>query len=158
MAYPGPHSKSMSKPVVSTKPPDNEPPYRSVTPVAHYALHALGYARIGLGAASLLFPHFTCGLFKFAICNETATVVRLFAVRGIALGELLITADNKTPLDGGKRELSRTLWANVGCDMVDICSLGFAVVSGHIDRLPGALLSGGAAVCVALGLLGLNGI
>jgi len=67
-------------------------------------------------------------------------------------------ADDKTSLGGTRRELKRTLWANVGCDMVDICSLGFAVASGHIGRLPGALLAGGAAVCAGLGLLGLNGI
>ena len=125
-------------------------------PSRPFAATALGYSRIVLGAGSLLAPHFTCGVFKFVITNETATVVRLFGVRGVALGQLLITAGDKSRVDGGRRELRRLLRANVGCDMIDVCSLVFALTSGHMDRLPGTMLAIGAAVCVAAGLLGLE--
>jgi hypothetical protein len=142
--------------VIPAKLKNYQPASEPLTPIAFYTTKAFGYARIGLGAASLLAPRFTCGLFKFLISNETATVVRLFGVRGVALGGILVTADDKTLLDGGRRELRRVLWANVGCDMMDICSIGVAVTSGHIDQLPGALLTGCAMIGVCIGLLGLK--
>lgn len=123
---------------------------------AVYAVQALGYARIGLGAASLLAPSSICGLFRFFISNETATVVRMFGVRGVALGYLILHADHKTL--SGRAELKRMLWANFGCDMADICSIAFAVTSGHMDGLPETFLAGGAAVCVALAHLGMKSI
>lgn len=127
-------------------------------PSRPFASTVLGYARIILGAGSLLAPYFTCGVFKFDITNETATVVRLFGVRGVAFGQLLITTGDKSLVDGGRRELRRLLRANVGCDMIDVCSLVFAIINGHMDRLPGTMLAIGAAVCVAVGILGLKAV
>jgi hypothetical protein len=156
MAPPGYQNKAHHKPLL----PDDLATHKSTSeaPVqgAVYAIQALGYARIGLGAASLLTPSSICGLFRFLISNETATVVRMFGVRGVALGYLIFDADHKTL--PGRAELKRMLWANFGCDMADICSIAFAVTSGHMDRLPGTFLAGGAAVCVALALLGIKSI
>jgi len=142
-------NNSQSEPPIPTKLTNYQHASEPLTPTAFYAIKTLSYARIFLGVASLLAPHFTCGLFKLSISNESATVVRLFGVRGVALGGLLVTANGKT-------ELRRLLWANVGCDMTDVCSLAFAVISGHMDWLPGALLVGGAVMCVDMGLLGLK--
>jgi hypothetical protein len=156
MASSNPQKNSQSEPLIPAKLTNRQPASRPLKPTAFYTIKALGYARIGLGAASLLAPRFTCGLFKLIISNETGTVARLFGVRGVVLGELLITADDKTLLGGGRRELRRLLRANMGCDMIDICSIAFAVASGHMDRLPGALLAGCAAMGVGMGLLGLK--
>jgi hypothetical protein len=153
MASSSPPHKLQSEPHISEKLLNESKP---LTATAFYAIKAFGYTRIALGVASLLAPRFTCGLFAFHISDETATVVRMFGVRGVALGELLVTADDKTSLDEARRELRRLLQANVGCDMADICSIAFAVVNGHMASLPAALLAGGAAGCVGMGLLGLK--
>ena len=83
---------------------------------------------------------------------------RLYAIRELALGELLLTAEDKTSPTGGRREIKRALWANIGCDAVDICSVAFGLASGTIGRLPAALLGGPAAVAIGLGTLGLKGL
>ncbi|KAF2864993.1 hypothetical protein BDV95DRAFT_600171 [Massariosphaeria phaeospora] len=145
-----------SEPLTPAKLPNSQSASEPLIATAFYTIKAFGYARIVLGAASLFSPHFTCGLFKLAISNETATIVRLFGVRGVALGELLVTADDASLPDGGRRELRRLLRANTGCDLVDICSLAVAVAIGHMGQLPGALLAGGAAVCAGMGVLGLK--
>ena len=147
-------TNSQSLPLTPPKSTNYQPPPLT----ASYAIKALGYARIGLGAGCLLVPHFTCELFKLSISNETAAVVRMFGVRGIALGEIIINSDDKTSPDRGSRELRRVLWASVGCDLIDVCSLALAVASGHMDRLPGTLLMTGAAMAAGMGLLGLRSI
>ena len=129
-----------------------------LTPTALYAIKAFSLSRIILGAASVLNPPFTCGLFRFLISNETALVVRLFGVRGVALGGLLITAGDNPHLGEGRRELRRLLWANVSCDIIDICTLLFAVVTGQMDQLPATFLVGGAAMLVGIGFLGLRAL
>ena len=156
MTSSSPPHKLQSKTRIPEKLIKHQSASEPLTRTAFYAIKVFGYTRIALGVASLLAPRFTCGLFAFPISDETTTVVRLFGVRGIALGVLLITANDKTLFDGGRRELKRLLRANLGCDMADICSIMFAVANGHMAPLPGALLAGGAAGCVGLGLLGLE--
>jgi hypothetical protein len=127
-----------------------------MAPSSSIAVRTFGYCRIVLGASSVIAPRFACGLFNFLISNETAAVVRMFGIRGVALGALILTAGNSSSSEDGGRELRRTLWANTSCDIVDICILLWSICNGHIDRLPGGLLAGGAATCVGLGLLGLK--
>ncbi|VUC26668.1 unnamed protein product [Clonostachys rosea] len=152
MAPPSYHNIAHSSPLASDDPETHQATLQPPAQSAFYAIKSLGYARIGLGAASLLAPRFICGSFRFFISNETATVVRMFGVRGVALGYLILNADDKTL--SGQTELKKMLWANAGCDIADICSIAFAIASGHMDRLPGTLLAGGAAVCVGFALLG----
>lgn len=137
---------------------NDQPASEPLTPTAFYTVKSFGYARICLGAASILAPRFTCGLFQLYISHETAAVARLFGVRGIALGGLLITAEDKTILDGGKRELRRLVRANMWCDIIDIFTLAFAVANRHMDLLPGGLLMTCATWGVGMGLLGLSAI
>lgn len=131
------------------KVPPNELPFKLFTRPTSYATTALGYSRICLVLDCLLAPNFACNLFKFAISNETATVVRLFGVRGIALGELLVTAEDR-------KELRRLLHANVACDVIDVFSLAAAIIFGNMEWLPGGMLIGGGVVCAGVGLLGLK--
>ncbi|CAI6336740.1 unnamed protein product [Periconia digitata] len=126
------------------------PSSSSLTRTSRITTRLFAYSRIILGAASVLVPHFTCSLFQFQISNETATVVRLFGVRGIALGSLLMASLDE------KMVWRKVLRANVGCDVIDIGSLAFAVMSGHLDLMPGMFLAGGAASLVCLGGWGLG--
>lgn len=79
-----------------------------------------------------------------------AVLARLFGIRDLILGELLLTAEDKKLPDGGKREIKRALWANLAADAVDMCNIGFAVATGTIEGLPAAIFGGGAALLVAL--------
>lgn len=116
-----------SAPHAPTPPKHNQSSSKPLPPPAIYASKALGYTRIVLGLGSLLFPHTTCSLFRFPIAEETATVVRFFGVRGIALGMLLVTAYDDALLDGGKRGIGKLLGVNMACDVVDICTIVGAV-------------------------------
>jgi hypothetical protein len=117
-----------------------------------------GLARISLGTAALLFPHWTCSLFRFAAPASSLVVVRLFGVRDAILGEMLYTASDPTAPDGGRKELKRALWRNITADSVDMCSVGVAVATGALGRVPGAMLAGGAGIGVVMGVLGLRGL
>jgi hypothetical protein len=87
-----------------------------------------------------------------------SVIVRLFAIRDFMLGELLVTAEDRNSPTGGRREIRRALLANIGSDAVDICSIGFALATGTMGRVPGALFGGGAALFLGLGVLGLKGL
>lgn len=85
-------------------------------------------------------------------------MARLFGGREVVLGELLITAEDKNSPTGGRREIKRALWANIGADTIDVCSVIFAVATGTMGKIPGVLFGGGAAVALGLGALGLKGL
>ena len=122
------------------------------------AIKVLSLVRIALGAATFIAPKWTCALFQFPIPVSASVLARLFGVREIILGELLITAEDKGSPAGGRRELRRTLLANLGADTVDICSVGFAVATGAMSRVAGALFVGAALGLVGLELIGLRGL
>jgi hypothetical protein len=87
-----------------------------------------------------------------------SVIVRLFGVREFMLGELLMTAEDKNSSTRGRREIRRALLANMGTDAVDVCSVVFAVATGAMGRVPGALFGGAGAVALGLGVLGLKGL
>jgi hypothetical protein len=149
---------SQSEPLMPAKIAVSQPTSEPLTPTALYITKSLGYLRIGLGAACLLSPHFTTEIFKFYVANEGTMVTRLFGTREVALGVLLITADDKTTSNGGRRELKRAFWANAACDMMDVLSIAFSVAIGDMEPLPAALLAGCAAMAATMGLLGLKSI
>lgn len=151
-------STLQSDPLALKTPNHDHNSSKPLLPPVIYASKALGYARILLGLGSLLIPHTTCSLFRFSIDEETATVVRFFGVRGIALGTLLVTVHDESLLDGGRREMRKLLGVNMACDVVDICTIIGAVAGGAMGSEPGVLLAGGAAVCVGLAGLGLRSI
>jgi hypothetical protein len=136
----------------------NTQPISPLSKSTSTAIHTLAILRIGIGAASLIAPRWTFGLFQVAVPQASSTIVRLYGVRDVILGELLYTAEDKRAPDGGRREIKRALWSNIAADAVDICSVGFAVATGSMGRLPGALVVGGAALGVGLGALGLRGL
>ncbi|KAF1956885.1 hypothetical protein CC80DRAFT_491755 [Byssothecium circinans] len=153
-------NSSQPEPLVPKMPITHQSAPEPLIPTTYYTIQALGYARMGLGAASLLAPR-AAFLYLFnlpIISNETAVPVRFFGVREAVLGELLLTAHDKNLPDEGRREIRRLLWANAASDVADIVSVAFAVYSGHMEKLPGAMLVVGAAIGlgVELVILGLK--
>ncbi|KAF2642830.1 hypothetical protein P280DRAFT_468141 [Massarina eburnea CBS 473.64] len=127
-----------------------------LTSAGYYIIKSLAWSHIGLGAAVLFAPRAVFGLFKFPIPVEMATMARLFGARDVAIGGLLATADDKNLPDGGRREIKKALWASMGKDAIDVCSVAVALTGGHMGKLPSAMLAGGAAVGIGMGFLGLR--
>lgn len=156
MAPPSP-THDQTSPLLHPKLINNEPTL-PLSQTTKTAINTLAILRIGVGAASLFAPRWTFGLFQYAVPQTSSSIVRLYGVRDAILGDLLYTAEDKSVPDGGRREMRRALWGNIAADAVDICSIGFAVATGSLGRLPGVLIAGGAAVGVGLGALGLRGL
>lgn len=131
------------------------PPLSSTSQIA---IKALSVIRIATGAACLVAPRFTCGLFRYTVPAEQAVLVRMFGVRDAIFGELLVTAEDKGRDDGGRREIRRAIWAGIAADVVDIGSLVFGVAMGQVGKTTGGLLGACAVGALGLGALGLRGL
>ncbi|KAF2689992.1 hypothetical protein K458DRAFT_483510 [Lentithecium fluviatile CBS 122367] len=147
-----PHEQT--SPLLLPKPANDQP--TTTTQLSHpttTAIKTLAILRLGIGAASLITPRWACALFQYSLPQGSSIIGRLFGIREVILGELLYTSEDKNAIDGGRREVRRALWCNIAADTVDICSVGFAVATGGMGRVPGALFAGGAVVGVGLGAL-----
>lgn len=131
---------------------------KSVSASTLWATKALSYARIATGAACLVAPQFTCALFKYNVPIGSALLVRMVGARDLAMGELLLTAEDKDAPDGGKREMRRAIWTGLAADVIDIGSLAYAVAKGHAGKPTGGLFGAGAVVFIGLGTWGLRGL
>jgi hypothetical protein len=99
-----------------------------------------------------------CVSVQFPVPAAYSVMPRLFGVRDLVIGELLLTAgDDKLP-DGGRREIKRMLWANIGTDVVDVGSILIGLATGTVGRAPAAIFGGGAAAFVILGAIGMRGL
>lgn len=150
---------------MSTQGHDTEPllPSKAInkhplTQTSSSAIKALSILRIALGASTVIAPRWTCGLFMLPLPATSGILARLFGVGDIVLGELLITAEDKNSADGGRREVKRALWAGIGADCVGLASFAFELAAGNVGRTPSFLFAGGAAACIGLGALGLQGL
>ncbi|KAF2800130.1 hypothetical protein K505DRAFT_320640 [Melanomma pulvis-pyrius CBS 109.77] len=148
-------SQNGSEPLLPPKLLNEGPEPISATSLG--AIKALSILRIALGASVLIAPRWSSALFRLPIPAEMAVIARLFGGREVVLGELLLTAQDKNSPTGGRREMKRALWANIGADSLDVCSVIFAVATGTMGKVPGALFGGGAAVLIALAALSLKG-
>ena len=115
------------------------------------AIKILGIHRVALGAFCLIAPRFSCALFQFPVPAAYSIMPRLFGVRDLVLGELLLTAEDKNSSGGGKREIKRALWANIGTDCVDLASIAFGVATGTFGKTPALIFGGGAAASAVVG-------
>lgn len=82
----------------------------------------------------------------------------MVGARDGVLGELLLTAEDKSAPEGGRREMRRALWAGIAADAIDIGSLAYAVAKGHVGKPTGGLFGAGAVVFIGLGAWGLRGL
>lgn len=147
---------SQSEPLIPSKlSAEHAAPLSNTTSTA---IKALSLVRIAFGASTLIAPHWTGALFQFPIPASASILARLFGIREIVLGTLLITAEDKGSPAGGRRELRRALLAGLGVDTIDIFSSVFSVATGAMGRVPGALFGGAALALVLGGGLGLRGL
>jgi hypothetical protein len=138
--------------------PKSEPSNNPLSASTQYAIKALSYFRIATGAACLIAPQFTCALFRYNVPVGSALLVRMVGARDAVLGELLLTAEDRSAPDGGRREMRRAIWTGIAADAVDIGSLAYAVAKGHAGKPTGALFGAGAVVFMGLGAMGLRGL
>jgi hypothetical protein len=122
------------------------------------AIKALAALRIGAGVALMIAPRWTCALFQFPVPAAYSVLPRLFGIRDFALGELLLTAEDKNSPDGGRREIKRALWAGIGCDIADAASIAYGLATGTVGRAPALLLAGSAALAFGVGAVGVRGL
>ncbi|KAF2243735.1 hypothetical protein BU26DRAFT_523327 [Trematosphaeria pertusa] len=146
-------SINQSEPLLPPK-PSNGQNGQPISKTSSSAVEALHLIRIGLGLACIVAPRWTCAVFQFSIPEGSAILVRLFGVRDLILGALLTTNEDKV----SRREMKRVVWANIGADAVDMCSIAFALATGTLGKLPAGLFAGGAAVGLGLEALGLRGL
>ncbi|KAF2706425.1 hypothetical protein K504DRAFT_459731 [Pleomassaria siparia CBS 279.74] len=149
-------SNNQTEPLLSPNPSSSQ--VEPLTSTTSSAIKALSILRIITGASVLIAPIWTCGIFRLPIPASAGVVVRLVGARDIALGELLLTAEDKSSWTGGRREIKRALWTGIGTDAVDVCSLLVGVATGTLGRVPAALFGGGAALFLGLGAVGLRGL
>jgi hypothetical protein len=138
--------------------PTTEASDKPISASTTYAIKALSYMRIATGAACLVAPQFTCALFKYNVPIGSVLLVRMVGARDGALGELLLTAQDKDAPDGGRREMRRAIWTGMAVDVIDIGSLAYAVAKGHALKSTGGLFGAGAVVFMGLGAWGLRGL
>ncbi|KAF2193397.1 hypothetical protein K469DRAFT_712153 [Zopfia rhizophila CBS 207.26] len=149
-------SHNQTDPLLPSKLINEQPEHLPST--SSTSIKALSILRIAVGASCLIAPRFSCALFQFPIPAAMSVMPRLFGVRDLVLGELLLTAEDKNGPDRGRREIKRALWAGIGTDAVDIASILVGVVTGTVGRIPAAIFGGGAVAFIGLGALGMRGL
>ncbi|SPO03033.1 uncharacterized protein DNG_05714 [Cephalotrichum gorgonifer] len=136
--------------------PKNLPPNPSTTPAPPSTYRALaravGAARLLFGASCLLAPAFTMSLLRIPLAGTATTFVRVFGVRDLVLGDLLLLATSSSgDPDGRARraEVMRLLWAGVAVDLLDVCVAQVALGAGDLG-MPGYGLFCGLGVVSAV--------
>jgi hypothetical protein len=111
-----------------------------------------------LGGACVIAPQTTCEIFFYPVPAAFSILPRLFGIRDLLLGALLVTAEDKNVPSGGRRELRRTLWANIVADSVDVISIVLSLAQGNLGRLPAAALGGGAGIFLIMEGMTMRGL
>lgn len=113
---------------------------------------------MAFGVTGLIAPQFSCAMFGFPIPPSFSVIVRLFAGRDLALGQLLFSAGDASSADAGSKEIKRALWAGLVADGLDVATALFEVGTGNMEVVPAAALGGVGVVFLGLGMLGLRGV
>lgn len=145
MASPNTTPSKRTEPLLGTKATDITAP-KKLSSVTSTVIKTLSILRIILGAACVIAPQTSCELFFYPVPAAFSVLPRLFGIRDLALGVLLITAEDKHTPSGGRRELGRMLWANIAADSVDTMSIMLSLAQGNIGRLPAAAFGVGAGI------------
>jgi hypothetical protein len=145
MASPSTQSSNQTEPLLSVKATDITVP-KQLSPVTSIVIKTISFLRIILGAACVIAPQLSCEIFFFPVPTAFSILPRLFGIRDLVLGALLVTAEDKKIPSGGRRELRRTLWANIAADSTDVISIFLSIVQGNLGSLPAVALGGGAGI------------
>ncbi|KAF2274708.1 uncharacterized protein EI97DRAFT_434938 [Westerdykella ornata] len=152
------HASSLRQSEPLLPPKSLKEPVEPLSPPASTAIKVLSVVRIAVGAAFTIAPRFSFALSQFPIPAAYAFMPRLFGIRDLALGELLLTAEDKNSPDGGRREIKRTLWAGIGCDLVDVAAVAYGVANGTLPKPPALIIGGGAIAFIAMATIGMRGL
>ncbi|KAH7068723.1 hypothetical protein FB567DRAFT_541059 [Paraphoma chrysanthemicola] len=125
---------------------------------AQTVIKVLTVMRVGVGAACIVAPRFTCALFKYNVPAEQALIVRMFGARDAVFGELLATAEDKERPDRGRREIKRAIWGALAADVMDLGAIAFGVATGQVGKTPGILLGAAAIGAIGIGAVGLRNL
>jgi hypothetical protein len=145
MASPTTPSSNQTKPLLSVKATDITA-QKQLSPVTSTVIKTLSVLRIIFGTACVIAPQTSCEIFYYPVPTAFSILPRLFGIRDLVLGALLVTAEDKSIPSGGRRELKRTLWANIAADSMDVISIILSLAQGNLGRLPAAALGGGAGI------------
>ena len=118
----------------------------------------LGYGRAITGVAILIAPQFCGRLFRIPITAQSALLARGMGSRDIALGGVLLAANNSIASPGGNREVQRALYAGLAIDLMDIGATTFAFATGQLGRFGAGMFGSAAASCAMLGIIGLRSL
>lgn len=75
----------------------------AISPTTQTAVKVLFLFRTAIGAASLVAPRFSCGLFELHVPAEQALLVRMIGTRDAAIEDVLATAEDKGTGNDGRR-------------------------------------------------------
>jgi hypothetical protein len=139
------------------------------------AINILAYARMGIGAASLVAPLPVCSAFLLPVAPVATLAIRLAGARDFAVGGLLWHAARKhqeVPVGDVKEQqplvaktntrsskfLRSALTAGIVVDAIDILSVAACFADGTVPLDGAVVFAGGAAAFVGLGAWALRGI
>ncbi|KAJ4985394.1 hypothetical protein SVAN01_09149 [Stagonosporopsis vannaccii] len=142
-------SDSAASPLLGAAKTDRSP--KPIPAGSLWAIRAISYLRLGVGAVSLVAPQFACTLFKYNVPVGSALLVRMVGARDGVLGGLLLTAGDESASDGGRKEIRRAIWTAMVSDFIDVGSLVLGIAMGQVDESVGIPFSAGAVICVGLG-------
>ncbi|KIL93756.1 hypothetical protein FAVG1_02317 [Fusarium avenaceum] len=157
MASPSTPSSNQTEPLLSIKATDITVP-KQLSSVTSTTIKTVSFLRVVLGAACVIAPQLTCEIFFYPVPAAFSILPRLFGIRDLLLGALLVTAEDRNIPSGGRRELRRTLWANIAADSVDVISIVLSLAQGNLERLPAAALGGGAGIFLIMEGMAMRGL
>jgi hypothetical protein len=105
MAHASPPSNAVEPLLGATPKAESNSSAQPLSSTSQAVIKTLSVIRIATGVACLFAPRFTCGLFMYKVPAEQALIVRMVGARDVMFGELLITAEDKTKEDGGRRQV-----------------------------------------------------
>lgn len=125
--------------------------------MASTAIQTLAWAKMGLGAASIIAPQLVLKLFLLDLPDDTNVMSRLFGSSCAGMGAVLWVVQRacmKGKVDVGV--LRTVVGVNVLADGVDVVSCVGGHLSGRYGIEAGGMLGGGCLVLAVLGVIGLR--
>lgn len=125
------------------------------------AIQSLAVVRCGVGIALLAVPRATARIFLLPTSPSNTLLFRLAGSRDLAIGGLLwfafasAPASSSAPADTPNLGLRLALVTGAVVDAIDLVSVGACFADGSLALEATALVGGGAAVLLGLGLVGI---
>ncbi|KAK5662365.1 hypothetical protein OQA88_8275 [Cercophora sp. LCS_1] len=135
--------------------PPAEPTVQPATPspFAKGLLTFVGLIRAVYGVGCILAPALAVKFIGIANLSPEASILcRLFGVRDIVIGWLLLLAHAKRTPISGDGEVRRAIWWNIVMDGLDALTLGLAFAQGDLEAGLFGKMVGGSLLDLGMGL------